>query len=284
MPLVPEGEVIAEASRESISTEGGTLQTACPSNPTSTPTRTSGRPTSPTTPLATGFTVADMKPASFTAEELLATAGPPGVGRVNLIQMSYYEFDNRYMLDMIKLYPERFVGTAIVDPLGADPARRCGSCCPGACAPSGSSRSTASCRRPAGSSRRATTRCSPTAAETGQASELPDRPRRLPRGRPDVPAVSRDRRSSSTTSAGSASTDDRSASRRRRALRPGAAPEGATSRSAPSTPWARRRRPTSTSAPLIQPRRPGLRRQRAACGRATARSRSSTTATPTASP
>jgi predicted TIM-barrel fold metal-dependent hydrolase len=35
--------------------------------------------------------------------------------------MSYYEFDNRYMLDMIKLYPERFVGTAIVDPLGDDP-------------------------------------------------------------------------------------------------------------------------------------------------------------------
>jgi predicted TIM-barrel fold metal-dependent hydrolase len=39
---------------------------------------------------------------------------------VNLIQMSFYEFDNRYMLDMIKQYPERFVGTAIVDPLGDD--------------------------------------------------------------------------------------------------------------------------------------------------------------------
>jgi predicted TIM-barrel fold metal-dependent hydrolase len=53
---------------------------------------------------------------------------------VNLIQMSFYvgqgtsgkmayEIDNRYMLDMIKLYPERFVGTAIVDPLGADPGQ-----------------------------------------------------------------------------------------------------------------------------------------------------------------
>ena len=72
-------------------------------------------------PLAAGFTVADMKPQSFTAEELLATCRPAGVGRVNLIQMSYYEFDNRYMLDMIKLYPERFVGTAIVDPLARDP-------------------------------------------------------------------------------------------------------------------------------------------------------------------
>jgi predicted TIM-barrel fold metal-dependent hydrolase len=74
-------------------------------------------------PLAKGFTVADMQPRSFTAEELLAICRPAGVGRVNLIQMSYYEFDNRYMLDMIKLYPERFVGTAIVDPLGVDPGR-----------------------------------------------------------------------------------------------------------------------------------------------------------------
>lgn len=68
-------------------------------------------------PLATGFTKPDMQPPSFTAEELLATCRPSGVGRVNLIQMSYYAFDNAYMLDMIKLYPERFVGTAIIDPL-----------------------------------------------------------------------------------------------------------------------------------------------------------------------
>src|SRR3954469_1795821 len=64
-----------------------------------------------------------MQPKSFTAEELLATCRPSGVGRVNLIQMSFYEFDNRYMLDMIKLYPQRFVGTAIVDPLAADPGK-----------------------------------------------------------------------------------------------------------------------------------------------------------------
>jgi predicted TIM-barrel fold metal-dependent hydrolase len=72
-------------------------------------------------PLAKGFTVDDMKPRSFTAEELLAQCRPAGVGRVNLIQMIFYEFDNRYILDMIKLYPERFVGTAIVDPLGPRP-------------------------------------------------------------------------------------------------------------------------------------------------------------------
>jgi predicted TIM-barrel fold metal-dependent hydrolase len=72
-------------------------------------------------PLAPGFTVENMKPPSFTAEELLALCRPAGVGRVNLIQMSFYQFDDAYMLDMIKLYPERFVGTAIVDPLGPDP-------------------------------------------------------------------------------------------------------------------------------------------------------------------
>ena len=74
-------------------------------------------------PLAKSFHVADMKPRSFTAEELLALCRPSGVGRVNLIQMSYYEFDNRYLLDMIKLYPDRFVGTAIVDPLADDPGK-----------------------------------------------------------------------------------------------------------------------------------------------------------------
>src|SRR5437660_11062063 len=74
-------------------------------------------------PLAEGFRVEDMNPRSFTAEELLAQCRPAGVGRVNLIQMSFYQFDNRYMLDMIKLYPDRLVGTAIVDPLGANPGK-----------------------------------------------------------------------------------------------------------------------------------------------------------------
>jgi predicted TIM-barrel fold metal-dependent hydrolase len=74
-------------------------------------------------PLAAKFQVSDMHPRSFTAQELLALCRPARVGRVNLIQMSYYEFDNRYMLDMIKLYPDRFVGTAIVDPLSDNPGR-----------------------------------------------------------------------------------------------------------------------------------------------------------------
>lgn len=75
-------------------------------------------------PIASSFQVSDMQPASFTADELLALCRPSQVGRVNLIQMSYYEFDNSYMLDMIKLYPDRFVGTAIVDPLSDAPDRK----------------------------------------------------------------------------------------------------------------------------------------------------------------
>lgn len=74
-------------------------------------------------PLAEGFTVADMRPKSFTAEELLATCRPEGVGRVNLIQMSFYGFDNRYMLDAIARDPDRFVGTAVIDPLAPHPDR-----------------------------------------------------------------------------------------------------------------------------------------------------------------
>jgi predicted TIM-barrel fold metal-dependent hydrolase len=67
-------------------------------------------------PLAEGFKKEDMKPASFTPEELFKHSKPAGVDRINLIQMSYYGFDNRYMLDMMAMYPEVFVGTAIVDP------------------------------------------------------------------------------------------------------------------------------------------------------------------------
>ncbi|MCS6852370.1 MAG: amidohydrolase [Gemmataceae bacterium] len=74
-------------------------------------------------PLAAGYTKDDMKPSSFTPEELFRHCKPAGVDRVNLIQMSFYGFDNRYMLDMMALYPDVFVGTAIIDPHGEDPER-----------------------------------------------------------------------------------------------------------------------------------------------------------------
>ena len=74
-------------------------------------------------PLAAGFKKDDMKPPSFTPADLFKHSKPAGVTRINLIQMSFYGFDNSYMLDMIKLYPEVFVGTAVIDPQ-AEPVKR----------------------------------------------------------------------------------------------------------------------------------------------------------------
>lgn len=74
-------------------------------------------------PLAKGFKKQDMKPASFTPEELFKHTKPNGVDRINLIQMSYYGFDNSYMLDMIALHKGVFVGTAVVDPQADDVAK-----------------------------------------------------------------------------------------------------------------------------------------------------------------
>src|SRR5438309_323798 len=66
-------------------------------------------------PLATGFSRKDMVPPSFTPEELFAHCHPSGVSRVVLIQMSFYKFDNRYMLEAIARRPGTFRGVAIVD-------------------------------------------------------------------------------------------------------------------------------------------------------------------------
>lgn len=66
-------------------------------------------------PLASGFTQADLQPPSFTAEELLALCRPEGVSRVVLIQMSFYGFDNAYMLDCMRRHAPAFSGVAIVD-------------------------------------------------------------------------------------------------------------------------------------------------------------------------
>jgi predicted TIM-barrel fold metal-dependent hydrolase len=74
-------------------------------------------------PLAAGYKREDMKPPSFTPEELFKHSKPAGVDRINLIQMSFYGFDNRYMLDMMALYKEVFVGTAVIDPLAGAPDR-----------------------------------------------------------------------------------------------------------------------------------------------------------------
>lgn len=67
-------------------------------------------------PIDKGFTKAkDMVPASFTPEQLFAHTAPNGVGRVVLIQMSFYKYDNRYMLDSMARHPGVFSGVGILD-------------------------------------------------------------------------------------------------------------------------------------------------------------------------
>ncbi len=65
--------------------------------------------------LAAGYTKEGMAPPSFTPEELLAQARPCGVSRITLIQMSFYKFDNSYMLDTMARFPGVFSGVAVVD-------------------------------------------------------------------------------------------------------------------------------------------------------------------------
>ena len=66
-------------------------------------------------PLAAGFRRDEMKPPSFTPKELLAHARPSGVSRIVLIQMSFYGFDNSYMLDAIERFSGVFSGVAVID-------------------------------------------------------------------------------------------------------------------------------------------------------------------------
>lgn len=75
-------------------------------------------------PLSAGFKKSDMQPASFIPEELFAHSQPCGVKRIVLIQMSYYQYDNRYMLDVIKAHPGVFSGVGIVDYQAADVAEK----------------------------------------------------------------------------------------------------------------------------------------------------------------
>ena len=66
-------------------------------------------------PLAAGFRRFSMNPPSFTVEELQKQMKPVGVNRVVLIQMSFYGYDNSYMLDAIRKFPEMFFGVAVID-------------------------------------------------------------------------------------------------------------------------------------------------------------------------
>lgn len=71
-------------------------------------------------PIVSSFTENQMKPASFTPEELFAHSKPAGVSRIVLIQMSFYGIDNSYMLDAMKRHPGVFGGVAVIDANRAD--------------------------------------------------------------------------------------------------------------------------------------------------------------------
>ena len=78
-------------------------------------------------PISPKYEKSAMKPPSFTPEELFAHCGPAGVGRINLIQMSFYQDDHRYMLDAMARYPKTFAGTGLLTDVtaeGAKPAER----------------------------------------------------------------------------------------------------------------------------------------------------------------
>lgn len=65
-------------------------------------------------PLAKGMAKTGLVD-SFTPEQLFAHCKPEGVGRIVLIQMSFYRFDNSYMLDCMAAHPGVFSGVAIVN-------------------------------------------------------------------------------------------------------------------------------------------------------------------------
>src|SRR5688572_29154561 len=73
-------------------------------------------------PLANAKTKDDLKPLSFTPEELFALAEPEGVGRVVLIQHTvYHGWDNTYLIDCAKRLPGRFAVVGMVDDLQPEP-------------------------------------------------------------------------------------------------------------------------------------------------------------------
>jgi predicted TIM-barrel fold metal-dependent hydrolase len=72
-------------------------------------------------PLPPGRQRAEMRPPKFLPEDILGHARPGGVNRIVLIQMSYYQFDNSYMLETIRRQPQVFKGIAIVDWKSKDP-------------------------------------------------------------------------------------------------------------------------------------------------------------------
>jgi len=66
-------------------------------------------------PLKAGYPKEKMRAPSFTPEELFTHTRPCDVDRIVLIQMSYYGYDNSYMLDMMRKHEGVFSGVAVID-------------------------------------------------------------------------------------------------------------------------------------------------------------------------
>jgi len=64
----------------------------------------------------------DYEPLRFLPEDLFRHSKPAGVTRVVLIQMSFYRFDNTYMLDCMRTHPGVFSGVGVINAAGPDPA------------------------------------------------------------------------------------------------------------------------------------------------------------------
>lgn len=69
-------------------------------------------------PLAPGFAPADMWLPSFTPQDHLSASGQVGRVRMNLVQMTWYGLDHRYIIDLIESDPDTFVGTGVVPAVG----------------------------------------------------------------------------------------------------------------------------------------------------------------------
>ena len=65
-------------------------------------------------PLAPGFEPTDLWIPSYSVERLIREGKPAGIGKTNLIQMTWYGLDHSYILDIIAKDPKHFVGTGIV--------------------------------------------------------------------------------------------------------------------------------------------------------------------------
>lgn len=68
-------------------------------------------------PLAPGFGAGDLWRPSFPPEEYFQYSRPFGKVRLNLVQMTWYGLDHRYILDLIASDPGTFTGTGIVPAL-----------------------------------------------------------------------------------------------------------------------------------------------------------------------